>query len=669
MLPISSKTKSLDLDRYDNLPVTFRLLWKLKAFNWSVVALCSLATLALYVHLISFLQIQTISNGEALSLVNIPIEFALHNKIHYPLHGQDHFYPGIETLVTHPPLHYYLAGWLFRFVGVGRWQIQLLNLIVGLSLILLTVTAAKKLYGNITSLTVAFLSIIFYGLYFAEHSGRPDLTLGLIYGLFLLTLYKALWSATRQNYRLFLSFLLGILAVAMMASHWNGIFVFLYFPFYLLLLARRQESWLKHGALLATGVTMAFIPWLMLYRSDFFIVIFSAYIGGARRFQTLTPEAGQNFLNFFQPLTAWNGGWLLSAGLLFGFGFCTISMIQYVWHRSNQTISEQWMTKVDWLLLSSLMGYFFFYLIFIRNRHPQYMANIYFLLLLFSARGYALLWDFSQKYIVGKRILYSFIVVAIIVSGGYYLKNNVAWVNPLTLEHPNKTYNATRQALIRFVDSHHQIFMGVQIYHYLYDYPYKTNRAVEIETLKRRVYKEDFPSIAQRRELAKEAGDIMIVRDSNYMFQFRFFDERVWYPNFKKVATVSGDTILYRNDVAEELFNALNLTPNTTGCNENIWWAVYDPFNDAPSGITNMNWNDLSPVGKEKAVRDYLDRHGWFGQPKSTVEKNFNAFFEEVDTYLQWVGKTGWRSDLGIQRSLEQAIDVMVIPDLASCPS
>ena len=657
---------------------------KLKALNWPLFVLGVLTALAFYAHTISFLQIQTISNGEAISLSNIPIEFALHNKIHYPLHGQDHFYPGIKTLVTHPPLHYYLAGWLFRYIGIGRWQIQFPGFIVNLMLITVAIIAARKLYNFTTAIVVAFLSTILYGLYFSWQSGRPDLTLGLVYALFLLALYSAWWYPAFERFRLFLSFLVGILAVAMMASHWNGIFAFLYLPFHLLMMARRQESWLKHGLTTTAGVIIALIPWFLLYPSDFLTVIFSAYIGGAKRFQTLTPQEGYNVMNFFLPITEWPGGWILGCGLLLALVYYLVALATIVPQIKSRFASKRlsqvrfsvkaipefgsWTTKLDLLLLGGLLGYIIFYLILIRNRHPQYMANIYFPLLLLSARGYTLGWDFIKKYTSNRRLIYRLTVSVIVIAASYYLIANVEWGNPFSLKDPNRTYNATRQALSRFVHPDYQIFMGVYAYQYLYDYQYKTNRAVEIETLQRRVYKEDFASIAQRRDLAKKSGQIMIMPDIFYMYQIRFFDEQVWFPNFKKVAAVGGFTILYRSDIAEKLYQALDLKPNTAGCDDNIWWIVYNPNDEEPHKITNHDWSRFSLAEKKAAVQDYFERHNWFGRPNVESEAWLAGMASTIDTYFEIATDQEWNRDLNLTRTLAQAIDVSAVASLVQCP-
>ena len=47
-------------------------------------------------------------SGESSTLSNVPIEFSLKNKWHYPLHAHDLFYPGIDIFMLHPPLHYLL---------------------------------------------------------------------------------------------------------------------------------------------------------------------------------------------------------------------------------------------------------------------------------------------------------------------------------------------------------------------------------------------------------------------------------------------------------------------------------------------------------------------------------------------------------------------------------
>lgn len=601
---------------------------RLKRINWPAILLGTTTVGALYFFSIPFLKNQVILDSEAYTFANVPIEFALYNEFRYSAVGQQFFYfPGINVFIMNAPLYFLLGGFLLKVVGIGVWQILLPAFLTILFIILFTISVAYRVYGYSTAIVAAMLCSVFYFLTDRWQAGRPDPLLGLFYAIFLVGLYVTWFKDISSHWRKALSFLLGVMAILMMASHWQGIYGFLYFPIHIYMLHRRKQPWLLHALLFGLGSGIVFVLWGLFYGyygESFLNILFALQANNSRNVVRLQ---GLNPLQIFIPLRYFPGGWVVSIGILLFVVYYILLSIKpsQKLFQQRQLTPPFLMSQLDLLLLFSLVGWFVFYYFLIINRHYQYLSNILFPMLLLSARGYVLTWCGIKAFISKHQTIYNIVRMAIILIVVVYLYQNLNWTNPLSLQPPNTVYLATRRTLEKFVDNQYSLFLGVEAYHYLYDYDYKTNMWQEskaaLETKSRRLFW-DAPelTLSQRSDLAKEGGQIMIMPDENGMYQSKFYDERIWSPHFKKVAAVfapglnSALPVWYRNDIADTLFNRLQLTPNTSGCDDGVLWIVYDPGNDALSGITREQWKTLSQSDKERVVINYFNQHQWFGQ-------------------------------------------------------
>jgi len=567
--------------------------------------------------LYSLLDAELIRDGETYSTANIPIELALNNKLHYPLHGQAHFDPAIRTIATHPPLHYLFSGLLLKLTGIGRWQVQLAGVIVGILLSALVIFASMRWFGRSAALIAGALCVGFQGLYYSAQLGRPDLTLGLMFGVFLLLIHRSWFYESDEWVQQKLTVLVGLFAALGLCSHWNGAIAFVYLPVHVLLLSRlRVRGLLTYSAWIAVGLAAVIVPWAWFYGADFPIVFDTVFRQGAARGQLLAPQA---WTRIFVPLTVWRGGTPVLVGLTLAALFAVLrqkdKLAHLLIHGTGEPSNDQsnpsrlaslaksvqrWrafhgsgqapcagvvLRLGDRDLMRTFMAtnfliYVGFYFVAIQNRHYQYLANIYVPMLLVSTSG----WDDLLQRVCGalpqpERLARVAATVAVIVA------TCLQWAtfetsNPLRLD-PNGEYARIRSAFGRFVDRDYDVFMSVSAYIYLYDHKYTTNRAVEIATVQARV-NEDYLTIGQKRRLATESGEIMIISNTGYMYENRFYDERVWRAGYRLVASISVRNfrtwhILYRNDVADSLLRTKGLVPKTTGIDHDVIWYVHDP--------------------------------------------------------------------------------------------
>ncbi|MFC1975140.1 ArnT family glycosyltransferase [Chloroflexota bacterium] len=659
-------------------------LWeKIKYLNWQTYLLFGSVAATLYFLFIPFLKTQAILSSEAYTLANVPIEFALYGKFHYPVHSQSFHYPGIDVFIMTAPLYYYISGWLLKIVGIGVWQVLLPGFLIILSTIILVIITAKKVYGYPTAIVVTLICATFFYLTHVWGEARPDVLLGFFFGVFLVVLYFAWFRPIPSYLSQLFSFLLGVLAVAMMASHWQGIYGFLYFPLHLLIMYRRGQSWFRHGILLTIGSVITFVLWALFYAyygGDFLQILYAVYLGGLNRITYIRGAV----MTIVWPITRpyFRGGWAVGVGVLLCLAYYGLWSIQPIRRKLLQPeMQDNRNTRnLDLLLLFSLIGWFVYYYFLIANKHHQYLANLLLPLLLLSARGYVLFLNVIKRLTIKSKILYGFLLLVFTAIAVSYLGQNLNLKNPFPIESPNKTYLATRRNLEKFVDKRYPLFLSVEIYHYLYDYNYTTNMAVEAEAFHKRypdvgmMYEapQDL-TLIEKQTLAKDAGQIMIVTDTGNMHQQKYFGERIWSPNFKKVASVFSPhrgrayNILYRNDMAETLFRKKQLQENSSGCNEGVLWIVYNPWYDTFSGITDQEWGTFSTSEKEEAILNYANQHQWFGRPKIEAQEKMSAVVDLVDKYFELQTERQesytdyYKYDYDHHRSFEQAMDYVIL--------
>lgn len=677
------------------LPTSFVAIFhRVRGWNWRATLVVLATTAALYFYTIPYLKTQVITSSEGYTFANVPIEFALYNKFHYPIHAQSFYFPGIDVFVMSGPLYFIIGGFLLKILGVGVWQILLPTFSSILLIILLVIGTALKFYDYLTAIITALLCMVFNYLSYMSLFGRPDPLLGLTYALFLLTLYYTWSKVFSTSSRQWLSFIIGVLATTMVVSHWQGVFAVFYFPVHLFIMYRQGESWLRHGILLTLGSLVGFAPWAILYMyygENPITILRAVYLGnGLGRFAVEQLRALSPF-RIFYPIQSMPGGWAIGLGAILFLTLYLLRFIKPIHSYFQQFDNKPEARRLDLLLLWSLIGWFIFYYFLIINRQFQYLSNVLFPLILISARGYALSYFLSERMLRKQRLIQVAFTIGVLVFAGNYLINNLNFSSPFPLQRPNTIYNATRQALQKFVTGDYALILGIEPYHYLYDYKYISNVMLEANWVENQSDLKNahpnrlswgFPDIplAQRQELVANKGQIAVIPDEFGMFQKKFFDRRIWQPHFKKVASIfspgreSAFPIYYRQDIAHTLFENLHLETNTSGCVNGVLWLIYDPWHDMPDNITGKEWQELTETQKEQVIFNFFEYHQWFGQRSrfESLSTLRDSVIIQIDQYFtqQEFYENYFRESLGVvlehRRTIEEAMDDVINRSLRS---
>ena len=146
---------------------------------------------------------------------------------------------GIEEFTTHPPLHYFMSAIFLKLFGIGTWQVLLFSSLVAILMIATISIFLFKTFNWMTAALFLTLTIIFYGFYFSSLSLRSDLSFGAIFTLYLFFFGRFLFNDLSGRKLIFNSFIVGILSIAVLATHWFGFFVQLYTLFYVIWLIRK----------------------------------------------------------------------------------------------------------------------------------------------------------------------------------------------------------------------------------------------------------------------------------------------------------------------------------------------------------------------------------------------------------------------------------------------
>jgi hypothetical protein len=639
-------------------------------WNWSEFALFSVILLFLYVYIPPFLQTQMVWSGEAYAKANTSIEYALYGKFHNQIVTNAYSLPHVNTYVGDAPIYPVLSGLLFRVFGIGAFQILLPAFIFMISNILLCIYAGKTFYGTNTALIVTLLCTTYSFLTFIWKEGRPDPLVGLFYSVFVILFYIAWFKPPSESRQRALSIVLGFLAISGMFTHWLGGSAIFYLPFYLYIQYQRKKRWLIHGLLFILGGCISFFIWVIFYANygenliTFLLEIFFFSRGYS--------FADASFWYLFNPIIHSRGGIAMAIGwllfLMYYLG-CIIPSIRKQFEKLGLEVGEQ-SRKLDIFFLSSVVVWLLYYFIIYSNRRPRYQVHIFMAFMLTSARGYVLLWEFLKAYTSRFRIRSGYILVGLIALAGGYMWHNLTLPDLSKIQPPNTLYSATRQTFQNFVKPDSRIFLGSEVYQYLYDYPYRASYAVELDKAEK--YQPDkfgwgfnWP-LEERIQAAKTEGEVMIIPDHHDHMQNNFFDERIWRPNFYKVGVVfmhgavSPFPILFRNDVAEGMIKDLDIKPNTSGCLNGVLWITLNPFEDVASNVTITDWVEYSESKKNRLALEYFEQHHWFDQhavPETRIVDAIDDYFNLQKGYETMMPGYYWEH----HRTLEQAIDYVIL--------
>ena len=257
----------------------------------------------------------TLLSGESSTFNNVPIEFSLKNKWHYPLHAHDLFYPGIDIFMLHPPLHYLLISFWIDILGIGTWQLLLQSSISGILGIAATTFVLMRIFGANIAIFVPVLASISAAYLFCSTELRADLSFGFLHSLTVLLLGMLCFQKFSRQRQVFLSFAFGLLVLASLATHWFGFFTQLYLPcFAALMLWKHKRGSIVLISSCALGYVLGISIWAWFFVDELFLSLIAVLFKGSDFLQTF--KMGNKY--YFSYISDWPGGFVLLVGLVFG---------------------------------------------------------------------------------------------------------------------------------------------------------------------------------------------------------------------------------------------------------------------------------------------------------------------------------------------------------------
>src|SRR3990172_4284232 len=152
---------------------------KMRSFPWADVGLYLVTAGGISYLLIPFLKLQVITNSEAYTFANVPIDFALYGKFHYPLVSNVYYYSDVNSFIINSPLFFLLSALLLKIIGIGVWQVMLTAFLSIIFIGLVVVLVARKFYGYSTAVVAVILMAGWEYMTVSWQNGRPDPLLGL----------------------------------------------------------------------------------------------------------------------------------------------------------------------------------------------------------------------------------------------------------------------------------------------------------------------------------------------------------------------------------------------------------------------------------------------------------------------------------------------------------
>ena len=123
------------------------------------------------------------------------MEYAHYGLMHYPLHGQEHSYPGVSKLAIHPPAFYFLAGNFLKIFGISPLVASaFVSLVITVLILLMTVLLSRAEKIILFALVAFFIPTVPRLVVF-----RPELFGAIIAGLTLIFLVYMLQKFTNHN--------------------------------------------------------------------------------------------------------------------------------------------------------------------------------------------------------------------------------------------------------------------------------------------------------------------------------------------------------------------------------------------------------------------------------------------------------------------------------------
>ena len=252
-----------------------------------------------------------------------------------------------------------------------------------------------KTFNWMTAALFLTLTIIFYGFYFSSLSLRSDLSFGAIFTLYLFFFGRFLFNDLSGRKLIFNSFIVGILSIAVLATHWFGFFVQLYTLFYVLrVYQKNKNAFFINFIFLIIGIFITITLWAFLYGS--FEVLLKSFVvalfQGRQYIQTINIPWTNSLVPYFE----WKGGYFVILGFA---SFLIFYFLKHPFQYLENDIVLKAHRKIDYFIFFNLFIYFLFYFSFVGNQDPQYCGNIYFILILVASRGLYFLFSISYRLI------------------------------------------------------------------------------------------------------------------------------------------------------------------------------------------------------------------------------------------------------------------------------
>jgi len=649
------------------------------------------------VTVVSSMLSTTLLDGETSMLANPVIDFARTGEWHYPLHAQDIFFPGVKPFMIHPPLHYLLASGIVFAFGVGTWQIIAISATVGIVGMGIAAYVSARIWGYATALVAIAIATALYGFYFSADQLRCDITFGFTYGLFLLAFGRALFLQLSARALRLHSFLIGVLGIATLASHWFGYFVQLYVLAYVVIAIARKQERLVNVLLVVAGSALGLGLWSILYGRDLWKALVFALLQGDQ-FRSTIHNTMDYFLTF---VYQWPGGRILEAGVFLALAMVFVRLGLHArtqgW-RAVRLRSLPLPLVVEIYLLLNLFLYLVWFAIFVGNKAPQYGSDLYFFAIPLAARGYVSIVELVANYLRRPALaVVGAVAAATLILSTSTVVHHLFPLNPFGLQSSDRVYHAVRDDLGTFVAGNERVMMGVAAYPYLYDRPYATPmRLVGSYYLKPEAH-DSFVTILRRalrqrkgydpaaeppawlaRHLAK-AAPVVVTNDDGEGYQYFLYDPRVWGPSFKEMGVVIVQhpdlghpqpseltpglndvrffAIFVRRDRIAQYELSHQLTPNRLRVGKYTSLLTLARGGETASPVDAAAWAKLSPQAKRAQIAAYLEAHSWFGLPKTTRHSEIlDALFPTVDSTLTYSS-----DGLGTERTLGEAVVTALI--------
>lgn len=644
------------------------------------------------VTVISSMLSKTLLDGETSMLSNPVIDFARKGVWHYPLHAQDIFFPGVKPFMIHPPLHYVLASGLVAAFGVGTWQLIAISAIVGILGMAIAAYVSVRIWGAGTAIVAIAIATALYGFYFSADQLRSDITFGFMYALFLFVLGRVIFLQLSINALRLHSFLIGLLGIATLASHWFGYFVQLYVLAYVVLVAVRGRARLANVLLVLAGSALGLGLWAILYGRDLWKALIFALVQGDQFRSTI-----HNTMDFFLSFVyQWPGGWILEAGVLLALATVLARLSIRARTQGYRALLPRTLSlplAAEIYLLLNVFVYLVWFAIFVGNKAPQYGGDIYFIAIPLAARGYVDVIELAAAFLRRPALAeVGAVALAAVVLSTSTVVQHFFPLNPFALQSSDRVYHAVRTDLGSLVKGNERVMMGVAAYPYLFDRPYATPmRLIGSYYLKPQKHSSFFDILRRalrQRKLYNPAAEppawlaqhlaaaapLIVSNDDGEGYQYVLYDPRVWGPSFKEIgvvivqhpdlvhiqpgelvpglANVQFFSVFVRRDRIARYEREHALIPDTVRVGTYTSILTFGRGGEAAQPVDAATWAKLAVQSKRAQVVAYLGAHRWFGLPNAAQRsKILDALFPSVDSIL-----TSSSTGLGFERTLGEAV-------------